>query len=325
MQILSLPAMTPAVSCPGGGVWVLGFFDGVHSGHQALLAAAGSLAEQTAGAVGVWTFDALPKAGELLTDGTERAKLLGAYGVRWLVTESFGAVSHLSGEAFFRDVLLNRFAPSAIVCGFNFRFGANGACSAEDLVRWGKEAGVTVHVEMPCLRDARPVSSTWIRSLVRDGDMEKAAELLTRPYSIAGIVEHGKALGRKLGFPTANLRLPQRKTAPSRGIYACTVRFADASGQPVTKMGVCNIGSRPTVNGDAEDITVETWILDFTGDLYGKTLEIAFVKKIREEKRFDSLEALKAQVYRDADAVRQYFAGKTESGKHGTGGCSFTI
>lgn len=313
MQILSLPAMTPAVSCPGGGVWVLGFFDGVHSGHQALLAAAGSLAEQTGGAVGVWTFDALPKAGELLTDSAERAKLLGEYGVRWLVTESFGAVSHLSGGAFFRDILLKQFSPSAIVCGFNFRFGAGGACSAEDLIRWGKEAGVAVHVETPCLRGEKPVSSTWIRSLVRVGEMETAADLLTRPYSITGMVEHGKALGRKLGFPTANLRLPERKTAPAKGIYACTVRFADPEGQMITKMGVCNIGSRPTVNGDTTDITVETWILDFDGDLYGKTLEIAFAKKIRDEKRFDSLEALREQVYRDAEAVRQYFAGKTES------------
>ena len=312
MQILSLPAMTPVVSCPGGGVWVLGFFDGVHSGHQTLLSAAGSLAEQTGGTVGVWTFDALPKAGELLTDAAERAKLLGEYGVQWLVTESFAAVSHLSGEAFFREVLLNRFAPSAIVCGFNFRFGANGACSAEDLVRWGKETGVTVHVETPCLRDARPVSSTWIRSLVREGDMETAAKLLTRPYSITGTVEHGKALGRKLGFPTANLRLPAKKVAPARGIYACKVRFTDSDGQPCTKMGVCNIGSRPTVNGDAEDVTVEPWILDFAGDLYGKTLEVAFDRKIRDEKRFDSLDALREQVYRDADAVRQYYSGKKE-------------
>ena len=310
MQILSLPAMTPVVSCPGGGVWVLGFFDGVHSGHQALLAAAGFLAEQTDCFTGVWTFDALPKASELLTDSAERAKLLGEYGVQWLVTESFGTVSHLSGETFFREVLLEQFAPSAIVCGFNFRFGAQGACSAEDLMRWGKDAGVRVHVVPPCRQGERPVSSTWIRSLVREGDMETAAELLTRPYSIRGTVEHGKALGRKLGFPTANLRLPEQKTAPAGGIYACTVRFTDTGGQLCTRMGVCNIGSRPTVNGDAADITVETWILDFSGDLYGRTLEISFARKIRDEKRFDSLEALKEQVYRDADAVRQYFDGR---------------
>lgn len=310
MQIQSLPAMTPALSCPGGGVWVLGFFDGVHLGHQTLLAAARSLAEKRGCAVGVWTFDALPKAKELLTDPAERAVLLGRYGVDWLVTESFGAVSHLSGEAFFREILVKQLAPSAIVCGFNFRFGVHGSSSAADLLRWGTEEGIAVHVETPCLRDENPVSSTWIRSLVRQGDMERAAELLTRPYSITGMVEHGKALGRKLGFPTANLRLPEHRTAPARGIYACTAGITDADGQKRTAMGVCNIGSRPTVNGDSSDITVETWILDFTGDLYGRPLEIALYKKIREEKRFDSLEDLRDQVYRDGETVRAYFAGK---------------
>ncbi|MBQ8400905.1 MAG: riboflavin biosynthesis protein RibF [Clostridia bacterium] len=310
MQILTLPAMAPAVSCPGGGVWVLGFFDGVHMGHQTLLAAARSMAEQTGGDVGVWTFDALPKAKHLLTDPGQRAKLLGEYGVRWLVTEAFENVSEMSGEAFFREILLKQLAPSAIVCGFNFRFGYHGGSSAADLIRWGREAGIRVHAEEPCLYNGRAVSSTWIRSLVAEGEMDTAAALLTRPYSITGTVEHGKALGRKLGFPTANLRLPVGKAAPARGIYTCTVRFTDAAGRMNTKMGVCNIGSRPTVNGDSSDVTVETWILDFSGDLYGRTLEIAFYQKIRDEKRFDSLMDLQDQVQRDGETVRAYFAGR---------------
>lgn len=314
MQILSLPAMTTAASVPRGGVWVLGFFDGVHAGHQRLLASAAELAEQSGdnGWVGVWTFSSLPKAGELLTDPTERASLLACYGVRWLALESFPSVAHLSGETFFREILLEQFAPSAIVCGFNFRFGRGGESAAEDLLRWGAENGVTVQIVPPYRMDDRPVSSTWIRSLIREGNVTEANRLLTRPYSITGVVEHGKALGRKLGFPTANIRLPAGKTAPARGIYACMAVFADKDGVRFEKPGVCNIGSRPTVNGNTSDITVETWILEYSGDLYGQELQLFFFDKIRDEKQFDTLEALTAQVIKDGERVRNRFSGTTE-------------
>jgi len=309
MQILSLPDMTPTASVPGGGVWVLGFFDGVHAGHQKLLAAAGELAEKQGEDrnVGVWTFASLPKAEEMLTDAGERAQLLGNGGVRWLAVEDFAAVSGMSGEAFFHEVLLAHFAPSAIVCGFNFRFGHKGESTAQDLVKWGQAEGICVHVAPPYPDAACPVSSTRIRMLIREGDLETAGQLLTRPYSIAGIVEHGKALGRKLGFPTANLRLPPHKTVPARGIYACKVRFADEAGQEQTRWGVCNIGSRPTVNGDSSDVTVETWILDFSGDLYGRELRVFLYRRIREEMQFRTLEALRSQVMQDAETVRAWF------------------
>ena len=194
------------------------------------------------------------------------------------------------------------------MCGYNFRFGYRGESTAEDLARWGRQDGVQVHIVSPYLMDERPVSSTWIRSLIREGEVDKAKRLLTRPYCIAGVVEHGKALGRKLGFPTANLRLPPCKAAPARGIYACLAGFTDTDGVYRELPGVCNIGSRPTVNGDASDVTVETWILDYSGDLYGRELKISFFQKIRDEKTFDSLEALTAQVKRDAETVRAYFA-----------------
>ena len=305
MQILSLPAMTAADPVLHGGVWVLGFFDGVHAGHQALLSAAGKLAGDRP--VGVWTFASLPKADQLLTDSDERASLLAQYGVNMLAVEQFSAVSHLPGEVFFQDILLKQLSPSAIVCGFNFRFGHGGASCAADLEAWGRNNGITVQVVPPCTADSEPVSSTRIRGLIREGEMEAAMTLLTRPYSITGAVEHGKALGRTLGFPTANIRLPAGKVAPPKGVYACLVRFPDDAGQMITKPGVCNIGSRPTVNGDSSDVTVETWIQNFTGDLYGKTLEVAFYKKLRREQQFAALEALTAQVRQDAEQVIAYF------------------
>lgn len=304
MQILSLPAMTNAASCPGGGVWVLGFFDGVHVGHQALLQAAKNIAAANDTFVGVWTFSSLPKAQVLLTDPMERTRLLATHGCQYLAMESFSAVSHLSGAEFCQDILYTCIRPMALVCGFNFRFGYRGSSTSDDLLKWGKEVGIPVQVIEPCCMEGitRPVSSTWIRSLVQNGDMELATKLLTRPYSITGIVCHGKALGRTLGFPTANLHLPEKKCAPARGVYASLVTFDEQ-----TYMGVCNIGYRPTVNCDRSDVTVETWLLDYEGDLYNKTITVSLCRKIREEKRFDALSALQEQVCRDGETVRKYF------------------
>ena len=309
MQTFSLPDMKPIPAVPRGGVWVLGFFDGVHAGHQKLLASAAELADRSGNpdGIGVWTFSALPKAKELLTAPEERSALLARYGVKWLTLASFPAVAHLSGEQFFREILLAGYAPSAIVCGFNFRFGHGGGSSAADLVRWGEESGVQVRIVPPYEENGRPVSSTWIRNLVREGDLSGARKLLTRPYSITGVVEHGKALGRKLGFPTANIRLPAGKVIPSAGVYACKAGFTDKNGQSWLKPGVCNIGFRPTVNGDREDVTVETWILDYAGDLYDLPMEIFLYKKLRDERRFDSLEELTARVLEDGAQVRAMF------------------
>lgn len=302
MQILSLPGMTSTAGYPKSGVWVLGFFDGVHRGHQALLHAAKALAEANHTFVGVWTFASLPKAEERLTDPMERAALLAEHGVQYISIEQFADVQHLSGEAFFRDILLAKLSPCALVCGFNFRFGYRGSCTAGDLVQLGADH-LPVQVVEPCLYGDSPVSSTEIRALIRSGAVEKAAELLTRPYSIGGKVSHGKALGRKLGFPTANLRLPEKKCVPASGVYASMVTLPDGE----KRMGVCNIGYRPTVNADKNNVTVETWLLDYDGDLYGKEIHVSLYTMLRNEKRFESLAALRDQVMQDGEAVRTYF------------------
>lgn len=308
MQILSLPGMTSTAGYPKDGVWVLGFFDGVHLGHQALLTAAKKRAEVQQTFVGVWTFASLPKAEERLTDPMERASLLAEHGVQYIAIEKFADVQHLSGEAFFRDILLAKLSPCALVCGFNFRFGYRGESTAADLSAWGQAENIPVQVVEPYLYEDGPVSSTEIRTCIRAGNVERAAQLLTRPYSVGGKVSHGKALGRKLSFPTANLRLPEKKCAPAPGVYASLVTLPDGK----MRMGVCNIGYRPTVNADKNDVTVETWLLEYDGDLYGKEITVSLYRKLRDEKKFDSLTALRNQVMQDGEAVRAYFEKRME-------------
>lgn len=303
MQILSLPGMTSTAGYPKDGVWVLGFFDGVHRGHQTLLKAAQKMAAVQKTFVGVWTFASLPKAEERLTDSMERASLLAEHGVQYIAIEKFADVQHMSGTEFFRNILMAKLSPCALVCGFNFRFGYRGENTAEDLLVWGQGENIPVQVVEPYLCGDSPVSSTEIRTCIREGNVERAAQLLTRPYSVGGKVSHGKALGRKLGFPTANLRLPEKKCVPAPGVYASLVTLPGGE----RFMGVCNIGYRPTVNADKNDVTVETWLLDYDGDLYGKEITVSLYKKLRDERKFDNLIALRTQVMQDGEAVRMYF------------------
>lgn len=293
-----------------GGVWVLGFFDGVHRGHRALINAAREMAGD--GYVGIWTFRTLPKAKELLTTPDEREALLRQAGADTVHFADFETVHAMDGEAFFRDELCAKLRPAGLVCGFNFRFGYRGGAGADDLARWGREAGIPVRVLPAMESDECVISSTWIRQLVAEGDVERAAQLLTQPYTIRGVVEHGKHLGHTLGFPTVNLRLTPGKVAPKSGIYAARVRFPD--GDTMRELpGVCNIGSRPTVNNDTGDVTVETYIIGCSADLYGARIAVSLYRYLRGEIRFPSLDALSRQIGHDAEETARYFARKDQS------------
>lgn len=293
-----------------GGVWVLGFFDGVHRGHRALINAAREMAGD--GYVGIWTFRTLPKAKELLTTPDEREALLRQAGADTVHFADFETVHAMDGEAFFRDELCAKLRPAGIVCGFNFRFGYRGQSGADALAEWGREAGIPVRVLPAAESDGRVISSTWIRQLAAEGDVERAAQLLTQPYTIRGVVEHGKHLGHTLGFPTVNLRLTPGKVAPKSGIYAARVRFPD--GDTMRELpGVCNIGSRPTVNNDTGDVTVETYIIGCTADLYDARIAVSLYRYLRGEIRFPSLDALSRQIGHDAEETARYFAQKDQS------------
>lgn len=293
-----------------GGVWVLGFFDGVHRGHRALINAAREMAGD--GYVGIWTFRTLPKAKELLTTPEEREALLRQAGADTVHFTDFETVHAMDGEAFFRDELCAKLRPAGLVCGFNFRFGYRGGAGADDLARWGREAGIPVRVLPAMESDECVISSTWIRRLVAEGDVERAREMLTCPYTIRGVVEHGRHLGHTLGFPTVNLRLTPGKVAPKSGIYAARVRFPD--GDTMRELpGVCNIGSRPTVNNDTGDVTVETYIIGCSADLYGARIAVSLYRYLRGEIRFPSLDALSRQIGHDAEETARYFAKKDQS------------
>ena len=293
-----------------GGVWVLGFFDGVHRGHRALINAAREMAGD--GYVGIWTFRTLPKAKELLTTPDEREALLRQAGADTVHFADFETVHAMDGEAFFRDELCAKLRPAGLVCGFNFRFGYRGGAGADDLARWGREAGIPVRVLPAMESDECVISSTWIRQLVAEGDVERAAQLLTQPYTIRGVVEHGRHLGHTLGFPTVNLRLTPGKVAPKSGIYAARVRFPD--GDTMRELpGVCNIGSRPTVNNDTGDVTVETYIIGCTAELYDARIAVSLYRYLRGEIRFPSLDALSRQIEHDAEETARYFAKKDQS------------
>ena len=293
-----------------GGVWVLGFFDGVHRGHRALINAAREMAGD--GYVGIWTFRTLPKAKELLTTPDEREALLRQAGADTVHFADFETVHAMDGEAFFRDELCAKLRPAGLVCGFNFRFGYRGGAGADDLARWGREAGIPVRVLPAMESDECVISSTWIRRLVAEGDVERAREMLTCPYTIRGVVEHGKHLGHTLGFPTVNLRLTPGKVAPKSGIYAARVRFPD--GDTMRELpGVCNIGSRPTVNNDTGDVTVETYIIGCSAELYDARIAVSLYRYLRGEIRFPSLDALSRQIGHDAEETARYFAKKDQS------------
>ena len=293
-----------------GGVWVLGFFDGVHRGHRALINAAREMAGD--GYVGIWTFRTLPKAKELLTTPDEREALLRQAGADTVHFADFETVHAMDGEAFFRDELCAKLRPAGLVCGFNFRFGYRGQSGADALAEWGREAGIPVRVLPAMESDECVISSTWIRQLVAEGDVERAAQLLTQPYTIRGVVEHGKHLGHTLGFPTVNLRLTPGKVVPKSGIYAARVRFPD--GDTMRELpGVCNIGSRPTVNNDTGDVTVETYIIGCTADLYDARIAVSLYRYLRGEIRFPSLDALSRQIGHDAEETARYFAKKDQS------------
>lgn len=298
MQIIHcLSGETAAV--PQGSVFLLGYFDGVHRGHRALIDRAADCAKGERPVV-VWTFDHLPK-GELLTDNEEKRLLFAEYGVDYVIYEDFDSLKDLDGRTFFDEVILRRHHPSAVICGYNFRFGRRAAWSADDLCRFAEESGVECAVVPPMEQNGVPVSSTAIRNAVVAGDMQTAAELLGRRYSVALPVVYGKAIGRTIGHPTINQIIPAGRISPARGVYSCIVEFTDKSGVRQKKGGVCNIGSRPTVNRNESDVTLETYIFDYSGDLYGLTIRTSFLEKLRDERKFSSVDELAEQIGRDEE------------------------
>lgn len=300
MQIIDLRNNRIA-DLPCGCAIAFGFFDGVHVGHRQLITAARSIAGDRP--VATWTFDGMPKLprGAHLTTKSEKCAALADCGADYVIFEDFDSVRSMSGREFFEKRIAQLLFPSAVVCGYNFRFGERASCTAAELEKFAKSHGIGCAVVPEVTLGGSPVSSSAIRELVRAGDMLSAARILGRPYSLTGEVSHGRRIGTKIGHPTANLHFPEDKLIPPRGVYSCTVRSAEDGW---LKYGVCNIGSRPTVNDDTCDVTLEVYVFDHEGELYGREITVSLVELLRTEKRFNSLDELRAQITLDADNAK---------------------
>ncbi|MBQ8834752.1 MAG: bifunctional riboflavin kinase/FAD synthetase [Oscillospiraceae bacterium] len=284
----------------------LGFFDGVHLGHQALLRECCRLADALGCGTGAITFEKHPQSlfqstpPMLISTIQDRKQLLKAYGMAHItvlpVTED---VMSTPWERFLERLL--ELGGAGFVCGGDFRFGHRGEGNAALLAEFCRERGLPCVIVPEQTVDGIRVSSTYIRRQLETGDMATAVKFLGHPHILTGRVVHGKQLGRRLGIPTANLRLPDGLAVPKFGVYACRA-LVDGAAYPA----VTNIGTRPTVEG--RGITVEPWILDYSGDLYDWEITLEFHRFLRPERKFDSLDTLKTQIHHDAEETRKLFA-----------------
>jgi riboflavin kinase/FMN adenylyltransferase len=279
-------------------IFALGFFDGVHLGHQALLQQCVSLAESQDAVAAAITFLQHPQAlflkqpPLLLTSDKDREFLLRRYDIgpiyKFPVTKE---VMSTPWQDFLEELLT--YGAAGFVCGYDFRFGHKGEGNTQTLQQFCRELGLPCVIVQQQSLDGIRISSTHIRSLIEQGDVETAAAFLGHPHILSGEVVSGRQIGRTIGVPTANLLIPEDVVVPRLGVYACLCEI-DSRKYPA----VTNIGSRPTVGG--HQVRAESWILDFDGDLYGQTITLEFMKFLRPEQKFDSLEELKAQIHRDA-------------------------
>lgn len=294
---------------PGPVVLAIGVFDGVHQGHQAVIARALGDAKRYGGSAVVVTFDPHPakvlrpeKRPRLLTSTLHKRQLMAALGVEWLLVVNFTkAFAGMPPEDFVRQ-LHGACRPLREICvGHEWCFGRNRAGNLQLLQKLGAELGFA-EVGVPAVKQGEEiVSSTLIRKAVEAGDLQRAAQLLGRAYSVLGTVVEGNRIGTGLGFPTANLAAHNEQFPPN-GVYAVEAVLGG-----VLRKGVVNIGVRPTVSGDGERL-LELHLFDFNRQIYGEGVEVFFRKFLRPERKFESLEALKAQIHSDAQEARRILA-----------------
>ena len=304
VSCISLATMTQAPA-PAASVLCLGNFDGVHLAHRELLNSAKKLRSLLSAdtACGVFCFSSSPAdylsatpPAQLCTF-EQKLELFRECGMDYAFVVDFPSVRNLSPDEFIQSVLKNECNCVGAICGFNFRFGKNG----EGTPRLLKESmNAPVEIQDAVLHAGEPISSTRIRGLLLDGNVKEAANLLGRPYSFTAPVLHGKQLGHKLGAPTINQRIPDKMLIPAYGVYVTECEVAGKVFRAVT-----NVGVRPTVEKNAA-ANCESYLLDFDGDLYEKSVKISFLARIRPEKQFSSQEELQAQIHRDIDTARNY-------------------
>ena len=286
-------------------IYALGFFDGVHLGHRALLNACRRIARETGREAGAVTFGSHPDAlvfgtaPVLINTPADRERLL-LRSLDRVVTLPFDEKMRTTGWEEFLNLLRRDYGAAGFVCGDDFRFGSHGTGNGALLSSYCRRENLPCAVVPEQSVHGTRVSSTYIRTLLERGEMEEATAFLGHPHILTGTVVHGHQLGRTLGIPTANLALPAGLVVPRFGVYACLVEL-EGEKHPA----VANIGTRPTVQG--QGITIEPWILSYRGDLYGREITLEFYKFLRPEQKFPSLEALQEEIRRNADQTVQYF------------------
>ena len=291
-------------------VIALGFFDGVHNGHGALMRRTAQVAQELGAVPSAFTFDPHPQTVilgrpmPLLTSPEDRADLMRKYyGIQDVIVEPF-TVPRMKQpwQDFVASTLVKDLHAVHLVAGHDYHFGYKGEGNPQRLQQICQELGIGCDIIPKVEMEGITVSSTYIRTLVAQGEMERANEFLGHPYTLSDRVAHGKKLGSTLGFPTVNLHFPEGVLVPAHGVYATRVWFENGDSRPA----VTNIGVRPTVD-DGDKVSVEGYILDFAGDLYGQTIRMEFYKKLRGERKFPSLEALREEVMRNAQETRDFF------------------
>ena len=290
-------------------VIALGFFDGVHRGHGALLSKTVERARELGVTAAVFTFDRPPKevvTGKpvyLINSPEDRRGLIERiYGIRDVILAPFDqAMMTMRGEDYIR-MLIRDYGAVHFVAGHDHHFGHKNEGNPELLQAKCRELGLGCDIIPKVEIEGITVSSTYIRSLVQAGDMERAADFLGHRHFLSQTVQHGQRLGRTIGIPTVNLAVPEHVLAPAHGVYVTEVFLPDGR----RCAGVTNVGTRPTVS-DSDRVSVETYLLGFEGDLYGQELRVEFCRRLRGEQRFDTLEALRQEIQRNIQQAEAYF------------------
>ncbi len=291
-------------------VIALGFFDGVHLGHGALLRRAAEEAKKRGCESAVFTFDRPPKEVitgipcPLINSPEDRAELVKRlYGIDEMIMVPFDDEMRTTPwDRFVTDILVGRYGAVHLVAGHDHHFGHRNQGSPELLKEKCAELGLGCDIIPAVTLNGVTVSSTHIRKLLEEGDVETARAFLGHPHVLTQTVGHGRQLGRTIGIPTANLVAPPHVLLPKRGVYAAKITLPDGRAFG----GVTNVGVRPTVN-NGQDVTVEPWILDFDGDLYGQAIRVEFYRRLRDERKFESLDALRSQIETDAVKTREAY------------------
>ncbi len=308
MQTVYINGQNVPANCPPAAI-ALGFFDGVHTGHMALFHRVKAEAAARGVPAALFMFaegEHMKPNSPRLTSEKERLFHIEAAGIDIVYLFEFDALRDLPSSVFVENILLHGLHAVCVACGFNFRFGAGGAGDTGTLAACLAPHGVPLAILPPYTVDGQTVSSTAARAAIEAGDAARAAALLGRPYSVTGEVVHGRALGRQLGFPTANLALPRGRVVPAGGVYAVV---AEIGGKQFP--AVANVGRRPTVEQNGT-VNCEVHVFGIESDLYGQTVTVYFHRFLRGEMKFESIEALSLGIAADKKKAEEYFHGRMD-------------